>query len=139
VLYTVHELISKKLYSEQAIFYTLVARFDLKPPTEGEVMGKAYEITVWKPHVGKRAEFLKGMNEVAAIFKEVGVSDIKIIEGVAGKDVGNVVVIQTFKNLTDNGKVNDAIGDNAKMKAWMKKHGKDDVATLVSHDLYADM
>ena len=102
-------------------------------------MAKAYEITVWKPHVGKRAEFLKGMNEVAAIFKEVGVSDIKIIEGVAGKDVGNVVVIQTFKNLTDNGKVNDAIGDNAKMKAWMKKHGKDDVATLVSHDLYADM
>jgi hypothetical protein len=102
-------------------------------------MGKAYEITIWKPHAGKRADFLKGMNEVAAIFKEVGVSDIKIIEGIAGKDVGNVVVIQTFKNLTDNGKVNDAIGDNAKMKAWMKKHGKDDVATLVSHDLYADM
>ncbi len=101
-------------------------------------MGKAYEITIWKPHAGKRADFLKGMNEVAAIFKEVGVSDIKIIEGAAGKDVGNIVVIQTFKSLTDNGKVNDAIGDNAKMKAWMKKHAKDDVATLISHDLYSE-
>jgi len=101
-------------------------------------MAKAYEISVWKPHVGKRADFMKGMNEVAAIFKEAGVSDIKIIEGVAGKDVGNVVVIQTFKSLTDNGKVNDAIGESAKMKAWHKKHAKDDIATLISHDLYSE-
>jgi hypothetical protein len=101
-------------------------------------MAKAYEISVWKPHVGKRADFMKGMNEVAAIFKEAGVSDIKIIEGVAGKDVGNVVVIQTFKSLTDNGKVNDAIGESAKMKAWNKKHAKDDIATLISHDLYSE-
>jgi len=101
-------------------------------------MAKAYEFSVWKPHVGKRADFMKGMNEVAAIFKEAGVSDIKIIEGVAGKDVGNVVVIQTFKSLTDNGKVNDAIGESAKMKAWHKKHAKDDIATLISHDLYSE-
>ena len=102
-------------------------------------MGKAFEITVWKPHAGKRAEFLKNWAEVAAIFKDAGVSDIQLIEGVAGKDVGNVVVIQTFKSLTDNGKVNDAIGDNAKMKAWMKKHAKDDFAALISHDLYSSI
>lgn len=101
-------------------------------------MAKAYEITIWKPHAGKRADFMKNWNEVAAIFKDAGVSDIKIIEGVAGKDVGNVVIIQTFKNLTDNGKINDALGDNAKLNAWMKKHAKDDFASLVSHDLYAD-
>jgi hypothetical protein len=101
-------------------------------------MAKAYEISVWKPHVGKRADFMKNWDEIAKIFKEVGVSDIKILEGVAGKDVGHIVIIQTFKNLTDNGKVNDAIGDNAKVKAWMKKHAKDDIATLISHDLYSE-
>ena len=102
-------------------------------------MGKAYEISVWKPHAGKRAEFLKNWAEISEIFKEIGVSDIKVIEGVAGKDVGNIVIIQTFKNLADNGKINDAIGDNAKMKAWMKKHAKDDTGVIVSHDLYADI
>ncbi|CAN2188289.1 hypothetical protein MCEMZLE2_00454 [Candidatus Nanopelagicaceae bacterium] len=101
-------------------------------------MAKAYEISVWKPHVGKRADFMKNWDEIAKIFKEIGVSDIKILEGVAGKDVGHIVIIQTFKNLTDNGKVNDAIGENAKVKAWMKKHAKDDFATMISHDLYAD-
>ena len=101
-------------------------------------MVKAYEISVWKPHVGKRADFMKSWAEVAAIFKEAGVSDIKVLEGVAGKDVGHIVVIQTFNSLTDNGKVNDAIGDNAKMKAWNKKHAKDDIATLISHDLYSE-
>jgi len=101
-------------------------------------MAKAYEISVWKPHVGKRADFMKNWDEIAKIFKEVGVSDIKILEGVAGKDVGHIVIIQTFKNLADNGKVNDAIGDNAKVKAWMKKHAKDDIATLISHDLYSE-
>ena len=101
-------------------------------------MGKAYEITIWKPHVGKRAEFVKNMSEVMEIFKEVGVSDIKMIEGAAGKDVGHIVIIQTFKNLADNGKINDALGDNAKMKAWVKKHAKDDLAEFVSHDLYME-
>lgn len=101
-------------------------------------MGKAFEISVWKPHPGKRADFMKNRAEVAAIFKDACVSDIKVLEGVAGKDVGNIVLIQTFKNLTDNRKVNDAIGDNAKMKAWMKRHAKDNFAALVSHDLYAE-
>lgn len=101
-------------------------------------MGKAFEISVWKPHPGMRANFMKNWAEVEAIFKEAGVGDIKVLEGVAGKDVGNIVIIQTFKNLTDNGKVNDSIGENAKMKAWMKKHAKDDFAKLISHDLYAE-
>ena len=100
-------------------------------------MAKAYEITVWKPHAGKRAQFMKNWAEVSAIFKKAGVGEIQMLEGVAGKDVGNIVIIQTFKSLTDNGAVNDAIGNNAAMKAWMKKHAKDDVATLVSHDLYS--
>ena len=101
-------------------------------------MGKAYEITVWRPHVGKRAEFMKNWAEISEIFKDAGVSDIKMIEGVAGKDVGNFVIIQTFKNLADNGKINDALGENPKMKAWMKKHAKDDFATVISHDLYSE-
>jgi len=112
-------------------------------PTGGQIlkereMAKAYEISVWKPHVGKRADFMKNWDEIAKIFKEVGVGEIKVLEGVAGKDVGHIVIIQTFKNLADNGKVNDAIGENAKVKAWMKKHAKDDFATMISHDLYAD-
>lgn len=45
---------------------------------------------------------------------------------------------KAFKNLADNGKVNDAIGENAKMKAWMKKHEKDNFATMISHDLYSE-
>ena len=101
-------------------------------------MGKAFEITIWKPHVGKRAEFIKNMSEVIEIFKEAGVSDVKMMEGAAGKDVGHIVIVQTFKNLADNGKINDALGDNAKMKAWMKKHSKDDLAEFISHDLYSE-
>ena len=129
---------SLRLFSCLLYIYTISARFDPKPPNKGENMGKAFEISVWKPHPGKRADFMKNRAEVAAIFKDACVSDIKVLEGVAGKDVGNIVLIQTFKNLTDNGKVNDAIGDNAKMKVWMKRHAKDNFAALVSHDLYAE-
>ena len=101
-------------------------------------MAKAYEITIWKTRPGKRADFMKSWGEVAAIFKKAGVSEIQLLEGVAGKDVGNVVVIQTFKNLADNGAVNDAIGENEEMKAWMVAHKDDDFAELVSHDLYSE-
>jgi len=102
-------------------------------------MGKAFEISIWKPRVGKRAEFLKGMNEVAEIFKGCGVSEIQIIEGVAGKDVGNIVIIQTFKSLTDNGAVNDAVGESKAMADWMTKNSGNDSAELVSHDLYGEV
>jgi hypothetical protein len=101
-------------------------------------MAKAYEISVWKPHKGKTGAFIKSMSEVAAIFKENGVSEIVMMSGHAGKDVGNIVVLQTFKSLTDNGIVNDAIGDSAAMKAWIEKNKDNDFADMVSHDLYAE-
>lgn len=101
-------------------------------------MAKAYEISIWKPHPGKRAEFMKGMAEVNAIFKEIGVSDVQVLEGVAGKDVGHVVVIQTFKGLADNGAINEAIGESAAMAAWNEKNKNNDYATMISHDLYSE-
>ena len=101
-------------------------------------MARAYEISIWKPHVGQRGAFLKSWSEIAAIFKKEGVSDILILHGHAGKDVGNVVIIQTFKSLTDNGIVNDALGESAAMKEWMEKNKDMDSATLVSHDLYVE-
>ena len=101
-------------------------------------MARAYEISIWKPHVGKRSAFLKSWAEVAAIFKDNGVSDILVLNGHAGKDVGHIVIIQTFKSLTDNGIVNDAIGESAAMKAWMEKNKDMDSATMISHDLYSE-
>jgi len=101
-------------------------------------MAKAYEISIWKPHPGKRAEFMKTWNEIATIFKNEGVSDILVMNGHAGKDVGNVLIIQTFKSLTDNGIVNDALGESAAMKAWMEKNKDIDTAVMVSHDLYTE-
>ena len=102
----------------------------------GESVSKAYEITIWKPRPGHWADVLKNLNEVAAIFKEAGVSDIQILAGAAGKDVGHLVVVQTFKGLADNGAINEKLGDFAPMQEWMKAHGKDDFAELISHDLY---
>lgn len=101
-------------------------------------MAKAYEISIWKPHSGKRAEFMKSWAEVAAIFKAEGVSEITVMNGHAGKDVGNVVIIQTFKSLTDNGIVNDAIGESAAMKAWVEKNKDINSADMISHDLYTE-
>ena len=101
-------------------------------------MSKAYEISVWKPNRGKHTEFMKRWAEIAAIFKENGVSDILVLNGHAGKDVGNIVIIQTFKSLTDNGIVNDAISESASMKAWMEKNKDLDGATMISHDLYTE-
>jgi hypothetical protein len=101
-------------------------------------MARAFEITVWKPQVGKRSQFLKSWAEITTIFKDNGVSDILVLSGHAGKDVGNIVIIQTFKSLTDNGIVNDAIGESAAMKAWMEKNKDMDSATMISHDLYSE-
>ena len=101
-------------------------------------MARAFEISVWKPHVGKRAEAMKNLREVVEIFKSEGVSEILVLDGHAGKDVGNVVMIQTYKGLADNGIVNEKITQSAKMAEWMKAHGKDDFAALVSHDLYVE-
>ena len=100
-------------------------------------MGKAYEITIWKPRPGKWADALKNLNEVAAIFKEAGVSDVQILSGAAGKDVGHIVVLQTFKGLADNGAVNEKLTDFAPMNEWMKVHKDDNLVELISHDLYS--
>jgi len=99
-------------------------------------MAKAFEISVWKPHPGRTSEFLARFGEVKQVFLAEGVSHIEVLAGVAGKDVGNVVVIQTFKSLTDNGAVNDAIGESAAMKEWMERNKDNHIADLVSHDLY---
>jgi hypothetical protein len=101
-------------------------------------MARAFEISVWKPHVGKRAEAMKNLREVVEIFQSEGVGEILVLDGHAGKDVGNVVMIQTYKGLADNGIVNEKITQSAKMAEWMKAHGKDDFAALVSHDLYVE-
>jgi hypothetical protein len=73
-------------------------------------MARAYEISIWKPHVGKRAAFLKSWAEIAEI----------------------------FKSLTDNGIVNDAIGESDAMSAWIEKNKDIDSATMISHDLYTE-
>lgn len=64
------------------------------------------------------------MNEVAEIFKGCGVSEIQIIEGGAGKDMGNIVIIQTCKILKDNGTVNDTVDNFKDMADWMSKKCK---------------
>lgn len=101
-------------------------------------MGKAYEITIWKPKSGKWAEAKKNMEEVAVIFKEAGVSDVQILSGSVGKDVGNLIMLQTYKGLADNGVLNEKLGEYPAFQDWMKAHGKDDYATLISHDLYIE-
>lgn len=101
-------------------------------------MARAYEISIWKPHAGKHSAFMKGWNEIAEIFKAEGVSEIVVMEGHAGKDVGHVLIIQTFKSLTDNGIVNDAISQSAAMKAWREKYKDADTAAMISHDLYTE-
>lgn len=99
-------------------------------------MPKAYEISVWKPHPGKTGDFLKSFAQVKKMFLESGVSQVDVLTGVAGKDVGHIVVLQTFQSLTDNGAVNDAIGESEAMKAWMEANKDNYIADLVSHDLY---
>lgn len=101
-------------------------------------MARAFEITVWKPHVGMRAEFMKDWKELTVMFKAYGVSEILMLDGHAGKDVGNVVTIQTFKGLADNGILNEAIVNSQEMKDWLKEHNFEDYAEIISHDLYVE-
>ena len=101
-------------------------------------MGKAFEITVWKPHAGKFGETMKNIKEVAAIFKEAGVSEVQVLEGSIGKDVGNIIVIQTYKGLADNGALNEKLSGYAPFQDWMKAHKDDNYAEFVSHDLYVE-
>ena len=100
-------------------------------------MAKALEITIWKPYPGHWAECMDRINEFKELALANGVSEVEILSGVAGKDTGNIIVIQTFKGLADNGAVNEAWGSNEAVAAFNKKHSKNPVADLVSHDLYA--
>ena len=101
-------------------------------------MGKAFEITVWKPHAGKWGDAMKNIKEVAGIFKDGGVSEVQVLEGSIGRGVGHIMVIQTYKGLADNGNLNEKFGSFAPFQEWMKEHGKDDFAVLISHDLYVE-
>jgi len=99
-------------------------------------MAKAYEISVWKPHAGKRAECIKRMNEWKEVSLNAGVSTYQILNGTAGKAVGNIVVIQGFKGLADNGAVNESFFSKPGVAELWKKWEHDVIADLVSHDLY---
>jgi hypothetical protein len=99
-------------------------------------MGKAVEISVFKPQLGKTKEFLAGYAEIKKIFLDAGVSQVQILAGSSGKDVGNIIVIQTFQSLSEAGSINDALGDNSGLEEWMDSHAHVGVAELVSHDVY---
>jgi hypothetical protein len=99
-------------------------------------MAKAYEISIWDPHMGKFDEFLDLIKSLRLAFLEAGVSQVDLLSGAAGKDVGKVVVIQTFKGLADNGALNESIGKSDSMVKWREAHPGDFPATLISHDLY---
>lgn len=99
-------------------------------------MGEAIEISVWEPHPGKFEEFLETYKGLKRVFLEVGVSQVQIITGVAGKDMGHVMVIQTFKGLGDNGAINESIGESEAMKAYRAEDRGMFPAKLISHDLY---
>ena len=102
-------------------------------------MAKAYEISVWEPLPGKFEEFEETIKSLAKAFVESGVSKVDLLGGVAGKDVGRVVVIQQFKGLADNGALNEVIMDSVPMKAWREAHSGDFPAKLISHDLYSEI
>jgi len=102
-------------------------------------LGKAIEISVWKPHPGKWTESIKRIKEFRSICLKAGVKSFEILAGAAGKDVGNIVIIQTFKGLADNGAINESLGSNPDMQAFNKKYASDVIAELVSHDLYEVM
>jgi hypothetical protein len=101
-------------------------------------MAKAFEISVWKPHAGKRTECLKRMKEFKEVSLAAGVTSYEILGGAAGKDVGNIVIIQGFKGLADNGAVNETFFSNPGVIELWKKWENDVIADLVSHDLYEE-
>jgi len=99
-------------------------------------MAKAYEISIWDPHPEKFDEFLELIQSLRLAFLESGVTQVDVLSGAAGKDVGKIVVIQTFKGLADNGALNESIGKSSVMVKWREAHPGDFPATLISHDLY---
>jgi hypothetical protein len=102
-------------------------------------MAKAYEISVWDPHNGKFDEFMEVIKSLKVAFMASGVSQVELLTGAAGKDVGHVVVIQHFKGLADNGALNETIMDKEPMKKWREEHPGEFPADLLSHDLYQEI
>jgi hypothetical protein len=61
------------------------------------------------------------MNEWKEVSLKAGVSTYQILSGSAGKDVGNIVVIQGFKGLADNGAINESFFSNPGVVELWKK------------------
>jgi hypothetical protein len=100
-------------------------------------MAQVVERTVWRTHYGKDAVVREMMNEFKALVLKLGVSKVEILSGMAGKDVGCVIMDQYFKSAEDNGKLNDAFAKDPGIQAFMKKRSTmPQDADFVSHDLY---
>ena len=100
-------------------------------------MAQVVERTVWRIYYGKDAQVREMMQEFKALVLKLGVSKVEIQSGLAGKDVGNIIMLQYFKNAEDNGRLNDAFGTDADIQAFMKKRaGMPQDAEFISHDLY---
>lgn len=102
-------------------------------------MARAIEISVWRPHNGKFDEFVQVYKKLRVAFLELGVSDVEIITGAAGKDVGNVVVIQHWKGLAENGALNEAANNHPAMAKFREENPGNFPADLISHDLYQEI
>jgi hypothetical protein len=99
-------------------------------------MGKVVEISVFKPQHGKAKEFLDGYADVKKTFLDAGASSVQVLAGSSGKDVGNIIVIQTFNSPTHAGSVNEKLGESSGLHEWMDDHAHVGIADLVSHDVY---
>jgi hypothetical protein len=100
-------------------------------------MAHVVERTVWRVQHGKDAVVREMMQEFKALVLKLGVSRVEIQSGMAGKDVGNVIMLQYFKNAEDNGRLNDAFAQDADIQAFMKKRSTmPQDADFISHDLY---
>ena len=100
-------------------------------------MAQVVERTVWKIHYGKDAAVREMANEFKELVLKLGVSKVEILSGMAGKEVGYLIMNQYFKSAEDNGRLNDAFGNDPDIKAFMEKRSKmEPPADFVSHDLY---
>jgi hypothetical protein len=100
-------------------------------------MAQVVERTVWRIHYGKDAVVREMMNEFKGLVLKLGVSKVEILSGLAGKDVGCIIMHQYFKNAEDNGRLNDAFGKDEAIQEFMKKRAKmPQDADFISHDLY---
>ena len=101
-------------------------------------MAQVVERTVWRIHHGKNAEVTAMVNEFKALVLKIGISKVEIHTGLAGKDVGCIIMNQYFKNAEDNGKLNDAFGNDPGVQAHLKKMATmPQNADFISHDLYS--